>query len=117
MVPGSILGHKSIYCSGVSCEVLNHSNQILRRFPFKYFPRMIGSSSPGRAGNFFVFTTVSRPALGPHPVSYPISTRGSFPGVKRPGREADHTPPSSAEVKNALSYTSNPQIRLNHRGA
>jgi hypothetical protein len=29
-----------------------------------------------------------------------------FPGVKRPGREADHSPPSSAEVKNAWSYTS-----------
>jgi len=26
-----------------------------------------------------------------------------------PGREADHTPPSSAEVKNAVRYTSNPQ--------
>jgi hypothetical protein len=23
---------------------------------------------------------------------------GSFPGVKRPGRDADHTPPPSAEV-------------------
>jgi hypothetical protein len=29
--------------------------------------------------------------------------------VKRPGREADHSPPSSAEVKNALSYTSTSQ--------
>ena len=24
---------------------------------------------------------------------------GSFPGVKRPGRDGDHPPPSSAEVK------------------
>jgi hypothetical protein len=29
--------------------------------------------------------------------------------VKRPGREADHSPPSSAETKNAWSYTSSPQ--------
>jgi hypothetical protein len=28
-----------------------------------------------------------------------MSTRDSFPGVKRPGREAQHPPPSSAEVK------------------
>jgi hypothetical protein len=28
-----------------------------------------------------------------------LGTRGSFPGVKRPGREADHSPPSSAAVK------------------
>jgi hypothetical protein len=30
-------------------------------------------------------------------------------GVKRQGREADHSPPSSAGVKNAWSYTSTPQ--------
>jgi hypothetical protein len=28
------------------------------------------------------------------------------PGLKFPGREADHLPPSSAEVKNAWDYTS-----------
>jgi hypothetical protein len=33
--------------------------------------------------------------------------------VMRPGREADHLPPSSAEVKNAWSYTSTPPICLN----
>jgi hypothetical protein len=33
-------------------------------------------------------------------------------GVKRPGREADHSPPSSAEFKNAWNYTSTPQYRL-----
>jgi hypothetical protein len=30
-------------------------------------------------------------------------------GVKRPKREADHSPPYSAEVKNVWSYTSTPQ--------
>jgi len=30
-------------------------------------------------------------------------------GVKRPGREADHSPTFSAEVKNVWSYTSTPQ--------
>jgi hypothetical protein len=30
-------------------------------------------------------------------------------GVKRPGREADHWTPSSAEVKNAWGYTFTPQ--------
>jgi hypothetical protein len=28
------------------------------------------------------------------------------PGIKRPGHEADHSPPFSADVKNAWSYTS-----------
>jgi hypothetical protein len=32
--------------------------------------------------------------------------RGSFPGVKRPAREADRSPQSSAMVKNVWSYTS-----------
>jgi hypothetical protein len=36
-----------------------------------------------------------------HPASYPMGTGGSFPGGKaRPERDADHSPPSNAEVKN-----------------
>jgi hypothetical protein len=38
---------------------------------------------------------------GDHPASYPMGIGGPFPGGKaRPGRDADHSPPSSAEVKN-----------------
>jgi hypothetical protein len=33
---------------------------------------------------------------------------GSFPGVKRQGREADHSPPTSAEVKKMWIYTFTP---------
>jgi hypothetical protein len=36
---------------------------------------------------------------GAHPACYTMGT-GSFPEVKRPGRGADHPPPSSAEVEN-----------------
>jgi hypothetical protein len=40
---------------------------------------------------------------GAHPASYPIGTRGSLSlGVKRPGREADHSLPSSAVVKECV---------------
>jgi hypothetical protein len=39
---------------------------------------------------------------GAHPASYPTGTRSSFPGVKWPGCEADHSPPSSAEVKECV---------------
>jgi len=38
-----------------------------------------------------------------------MGTGGSFAGVKQPGHEADHSPPSSAKVKNAWNYTSTPQ--------
>jgi hypothetical protein len=52
----------------------------------------------------FLFATASRPALGPtHP--HPNTTEDSFPGVRSPGREADHSLPSSSDVKNAGSYT------------
>jgi hypothetical protein len=35
---------------------------------------------------------------GANPASYPVGTGGPFPGGKaRPGRDADHSPPSSAE--------------------
>jgi hypothetical protein len=38
---------------------------------------------------------------GAHPASHLIDTRGPFSGgMKLPGLEADHSPPSSAEVKN-----------------
>jgi hypothetical protein len=38
---------------------------------------------------------------GAHPVSFPTGTMGPSPGIKRLGREADNSPPSSTEVKNA----------------
>jgi len=52
------------------------------------------------------FTTSSRPTLGS--IQRPIQW---VPGalslqVNLPGREADHSPPFSAEVKNEWSYTS-----------
>jgi hypothetical protein len=46
---------------------------------------------------------------GSNPASYPMSTGGSFPEVKGPGRETDHSPPISAEVKKTWIYTSTPQ--------
>jgi hypothetical protein len=36
----------------------------------------------------------------PREASYPIGTVTLSPGVKRPGREADSSPPYSGEVKN-----------------
>jgi len=57
-----------------------------------------GFDSRQRMG-VFLFTTASRPALGPtqHPVQW---VSGALPlGVKRPGIEADHSPPPTAEIK------------------
>jgi hypothetical protein len=59
---------------------------------------LIGS----RISVFHVIQTGS----GIHPTSYPMSTGALSLGVKRPGREADHSPPASAEVKKMWIYTS-----------
>jgi len=60
----------------------------------------------------FLLTTSSRPAL--EPIHLPIQcVRGALSlGVKRPEREADHSPQCSAEVKNAWSYISTTPTRL-----
>jgi hypothetical protein len=56
----------------------------------------------------FLFTTASRTALGPTRPPIQWVRRVLSLGVKRQGREGDHSPPSSTEVKNAWSYTSTP---------
>jgi hypothetical protein len=60
----------------------------------------------------FLFTTLSRPAPGPTqpPIQW-VSGALSL-GVKQPRREVYHSPPSSAEVKNAWNYTSTPPVHL-----
>jgi len=45
-----------------------------------------------------------------HTASYPMGTGGSYPSGKAEGREADHSPPSNAEVKNVWSCTFTPQF-------
>jgi hypothetical protein len=57
----------------------------------------------------FLLPTAFREALEPTRPPIPRVTEVISLGVKRPGREADHSPPSSAEIKNAWSYTSTPQ--------
>jgi hypothetical protein len=60
----------------------------------------------------FLFTTASRTALGStQPLVQWVPGALSL-GVKRPGREADHSTPSSAEVRNAFNYTSTPAVRF-----
>jgi hypothetical protein len=56
--------------------------------------------SPAEAKDFSSNLCVQT-GSGTNTASYPMGTGGPFPGGKeRPGRDADHSPPSSAEVKN-----------------
>jgi hypothetical protein len=56
-----------------------------------------------------IFSTPRRPDwLWDPPNSYPIGTGDLSLEVKRHGREADHSPPTIAEVKKVWIYTSTP---------
>jgi hypothetical protein len=67
---------------------------------------------PTEAENLSLHHRNIQTGSGTHPAPYPMGTRVLSLRVKRPGREADHSPPSSAEVKNAWSYTFTPPLRL-----
>jgi hypothetical protein len=94
-----------------------------------YYPRWATGWTIGvlrfdsrRGLGIFLFTTASRTALGPTQPPIQWIPGALSLGIKRPGREADHSPPSSAEVKNAWSYTSTPRnvfmawCLVKHRG-
>jgi hypothetical protein len=66
---------------------------------------------PAGAGSFSPHYRVQNGSVA-HPASYTMVPGALSLVVKRSGREADHSPPSSAEVKNARSYTSTPPLRL-----
>jgi hypothetical protein len=69
---------------------------------------MIGFESRQGLG-IYLFTAASRTALRPTQPPIQRIPGGLSLEVKRLGREADHSPPSNAEVNNAWSYTSTPQ--------
>jgi hypothetical protein len=53
------------------------------------------------AGNFSLHHHIQN-SSGAHPASFPVGTRVLSLGIKRLGREADHSPPSSAKVKECV---------------
>jgi hypothetical protein len=81
--------------------------EVMRLDKAKFTSEVVGPGSSvglraGRSGDripvearFFAHVQTGPRA---HPASCTMGT-GSFPGVKRPWRDVDHSPPSSAEVK------------------
>jgi hypothetical protein len=65
--------------------------------------RGVGVRVPVRVGYYPLH--VAQTGSGAHPASYPIDTGVLSPGVKWPGREADHWTPTSAQVKNLYIYS------------
>jgi hypothetical protein len=65
--------------------------------------RGIGVRAMVGARNVFLHVVQTSP--GAHPASYIIDTGALSLVVKRRRREADHSPPTSAEVKETWVYT------------
>jgi hypothetical protein len=59
-----------------------------------------------------LFTIASRTALGPTQLLIQWVPGAVSLGVKRPDREADHSPPSSAEIKECVELYLYSPIRL-----
>jgi hypothetical protein len=64
----------------------------------------------------FSLLHVVQTGSGADPASYPMGTGALSPGVRRPGREADHSSLSNAEVKNNGAIPPLPHTSL-RRGA
>jgi hypothetical protein len=60
--------------------------------------RTAGIRFPARKKDFCLHSV--RTGSGAQPASYPMGTVGLSPGVRQQRREADHSPPPSAEAKN-----------------
>jgi hypothetical protein len=73
-------------------------------------------SIPDMDRDFFSLRHGIHTGPGVHPASYPLGTKGCSPGIRRTECEADHSPPSSAEVKNAWTYVTIPH-KSSWRGA
>jgi hypothetical protein len=65
------------------------------------------NSSPGRGKNFY-FSMSCKPALRPIQLLIQWVLEALSREVKRPGRETEHSPPTTAEVKRMWVYTSTP---------
>jgi hypothetical protein len=72
-------------------------------------PSTSGFDSEQRQG-FLFFTITSRAVLRPTQPTIQLVSGALSLGVKRSSSGADHSPSSSAEVKNAWSYTSTPHM-------
>jgi hypothetical protein len=96
---------------------INNTSLFYFRFRWKLFLRSAGLRAgwlgirvPAGAGNFSLHHRVQTGSETP-PASYYWVPGALSVVVKRPGREADHSPPSSAEVELYLHFSNTPSWR------
>jgi hypothetical protein len=116
----SIIVSKNSFNKSVSQEYLILVFRKMKLQAEEYFTaifvslrNILWAGRPGfdsRQFKIFLFSTASRPVVGPthSPIQWILGAVS--PGVKGQGREADHSPPSSAEVKIGGAIPPLPQI-------
>jgi hypothetical protein len=72
--------------------------------------RLGGRGSIPDRGQIFLFSTASKPAIGPTQPPTQYAAGDPSPEIKRPGREAEHPPQSSVEVKNGGAIPPLPHV-------
>jgi hypothetical protein len=109
-------------CTAVSrvCKIYDLNAICSRRCKFRKIKgwtiRVLGFDSRRGLG-IFLFTTASRTSLGPTKPPNQWVPRTLSLGVKRPWREADHSPPPSAEVKECVELLLHSPNTPSWRGA
>jgi hypothetical protein len=83
--------HESLFLQHLNCSAV--------RMLLFFIGLLISWLPDSRQGQEFSPLNSVQAGSGANPASYPTDTERLFPqGVKRPGRDADHSPPFSAEV-------------------
>ena len=120
MLTAALLAH---YVSGKSLNLAVNSTGLDTKI-FVYYTVHLGGrdSSVGIASRYWLdgpgiesqlgarFSAPVQTGPGAHP-TYTMGT-GSFPEVKRPGRDVDYPSPSSAEVEGRVELHSTPRLGL-----
>jgi len=94
--------HDHLYNSPTSSLCINNA---LKWYTSGLLAGWSGIRVSGGFGNFSLHHCVQTTS-GVHSASYPVGIRALSLEVKHPGCEADHSPPPSANIKNAWSCTS-----------
>jgi hypothetical protein len=96
----TVMEYRFQYFTALLFQIMSRSTSVSKVSGYGLDDRAMEVRSPAGAEDFSYSLCVQTDCEA-HPASCPMGIRGPFPGGKaRPGSDADHSPPSSAEVMN-----------------